>query len=96
LNNGYVVFKIKTNSNLVAGNRVNNEAKIYFDYNFPTTANTVSTTFQSLGLNKFGSFKNFSIFPNLATTISNSQNNFAANITSCSVFQFWVQFCKQN
>ncbi len=46
---GYVAFKIKTHSNLVLGNNIANTADIYFDYNFPVTTNTTSTTVSNLG-----------------------------------------------
>ena len=43
-NDGYVVFKIKTKPTLVVGNTFTNNANIYFDYNFPITTNTYTTT----------------------------------------------------
>lgn len=39
-NDGFVSFKVKTNSNLVEGDRIENNANIYFDFNFPILTNT--------------------------------------------------------
>ncbi len=44
---GYVVFKIKTKSTLVAGDTFSNSANIYFDYNFPIGTNNYITTIQN-------------------------------------------------
>ena len=43
LNDGYVVFKIKTRSDLEVGDKLKNHAKIYFDFNFPIITNVAST-----------------------------------------------------
>jgi len=40
---GYVRFKVKPKSTLVLGNKVNNRAAIYFDYNKPVITNTAVT-----------------------------------------------------
>ncbi|MEM6720028.1 MAG: T9SS type A sorting domain-containing protein [Bacteroidota bacterium] len=42
-NDGYLVFKIKTRSNLTEGDTFANTADIYFDFNFPITTNTATT-----------------------------------------------------
>jgi hypothetical protein len=49
-NDGYVAFKIKTKSTLVAGDTFSNSANIFFDYNYPIITNTATTLIQSLGL----------------------------------------------
>lgn len=59
---GYVVFKIKTKSNLVAGNTFSNSANIYFDYNAPIATNTYTTSIQNLALNTFSN--TWKIWPN--------------------------------
>lgn len=46
-NDGYVLFKIKTKSNLVVGNTFSNLVNIYFDYNFPITTNNYTTTVEN-------------------------------------------------
>jgi len=60
---GFVAFKIKTKNNLVVGNSVANTADIYFDYNFPITTNTATTTITTLGINEFEN-KSVAIAPN--------------------------------
>lgn len=64
-NDGYVVFKIKTKSNLVLGNTFSNSAAIYFDYNFPITTNEYVTTVENvLGLNENNFSKDVVAYPN--------------------------------
>ena len=60
---GYVAFKIKTKNNLVLNDAVSNTADIYFDYNFPITTNTATTTVALLATDAFED-KSVSIFPN--------------------------------
>lgn len=52
-NDGYVAFKIKTKPTLVTGDSFSNTADIYFDYNFPITTNTATTTIATLGSQDF-------------------------------------------
>ncbi|RZJ31385.1 MAG: T9SS type A sorting domain-containing protein [Flavobacterium sp.] len=59
---GYVVFKIRTKSNLVVGNTFTNAANIYFDYNAPIVTNTYTTTVQNLAVNAFTN--TWKIWPN--------------------------------
>lgn len=71
---GYVVFKIKTKSDLIVGNTFSNNANIYFDYNLPVTTNTATTTIQNqvLGLENFtDNISQTSIFPNPVKDILN-------------------------
>lgn len=70
-NDGYVSFKIKTKSTLIAGNSFNNTAKIYFDYNHPIITNTYTTTVQNiLGTTETTKDdKSFSIYPNPVTDV---------------------------
>ena len=52
-NDGFIVFKIKTKSNLVVGDSFSNSANIYFDYNYPIVTNNFTTTIQNtLGSNE--------------------------------------------
>ena len=46
-NDGYVMFKIKLIDTLEGGDIFTNQAEIYFDYNYPITTNTASTTIQN-------------------------------------------------
>lgn len=45
---GNVLLKIKSKENLVLNDIVTNNAKIYFDYNFPIETNDANTIFQAL------------------------------------------------
>ncbi|MEN9336165.1 MAG: hypothetical protein RLZZ500_1152 [Bacteroidota bacterium] len=60
---GYVIFKIKTKTNLTNGSTVNNTASIYFDYNFPIVTNTAQTTFTNLGIHEVA-LEGVTIYPN--------------------------------
>ena len=64
-NDGFIAFKIKTNSSLIVGDSFSNSANIYFDYNYPIITNNFVTTIQiPLGLqeNKLGKY--ITIYPN--------------------------------
>ncbi len=64
-NDGYVVFKIKTKSTLVAGDTFSNLASIYFDYNSQIDTNNYITTIQNpLGLQENEVVNTISIYPN--------------------------------
>lgn len=62
-NDGYVAFKIKTKPSLVVGNTFSNSANIYFDYNYPITTNTFTTTVQSLSNPDFDFGSVFTLSP---------------------------------
>ncbi|GEP50582.1 hypothetical protein FNO01nite_12540 [Flavobacterium noncentrifugens] len=63
---GNVLFKIKTNSNLYAGDTVENTANIYFDYNAPIVTNEAKTTFRLLNNQAFERDYSIRIHPNPA------------------------------
>ena len=90
-NDGYVVFKIKTKTNLVAGDQVSNLAQIYFDYNFPITTNTATSNFQALGLNEFSTSKNFIISPNPTNSVLNILNSKNSIISSVTIYNLLGQ-----
>lgn len=70
-NDGYVVFKIQTLPTLVVGDTFENDAEIYFDYNFPITTNNEQTTVQeNLGVGEYDSL-NVSMYPNPVNDILN-------------------------
>ncbi len=61
---GFVRYKIKPNSALLAGDSITNSARITFDYNTPVvTNNAVTQITAALGLNDFNS-NTISIYPN--------------------------------
>lgn len=62
---GYIMFKIKTKSNLIAGDTFSNQANIYFDYNLPILTNNFTTTIQNtLGLQENELINEIFIYPN--------------------------------
>ncbi len=64
-NDGFVVFKIKTRSELVLGDTFSNSANIYFDYNYPILTNNYVTTVQNpLGVQAFGHAADVVVYPN--------------------------------
>ncbi|WP_178987621.1 DUF7619 domain-containing protein [Winogradskyella schleiferi] len=74
---GNVLFKIKTNNTLTVGDSVENDAEIFFDYNFPIETNIATTNFQVLSIDEFGIDDSISIFPNPSKDIVtlSSQHN---------------------
>ncbi|WP_040247160.1 T9SS type A sorting domain-containing protein [Psychroserpens mesophilus] len=52
-NDGYVVFKIRTLDTLVLSDTFENEAEIYFDFNFPIITNLEQTTVATLSTEDF-------------------------------------------
>lgn len=71
INDGYVVFKIKTLSTLELENTIENTAKIYFDFNDAIITNTVITTVKNLDVDSFGLDNTITIFPNPTSEILN-------------------------
>lgn len=74
---GNILFKLKSKSNLVAGDNVINSANIYFDYNLPVQTNDASTVFQVLSTGDFTQDDSVAVYPNpsrgLVTIKANSQ-----------------------
>ncbi len=68
---GDILFKIKSNSNLVNGDFVSKKADIFFDYNAPITTNDAITTYQLLS-NPIEHFDNsIKVYPNPAKSVIN-------------------------
>lgn len=69
-NDGYVLFKIKTNNGLQLGDTFSNGAAIYFDYNFPVITNEYSTLIEDrLGTQDFDFVSKFILYPNPAKNL---------------------------
>lgn len=85
-NDGYVEFKIKTKSTLVAGDTFSNAAAIYFDYNSAVNTNTATTTIQALAVKDFAIDCYFTVYPNPANDLLNIEKKENIEITSLSVF----------
>jgi Leucine-rich repeat (LRR) protein len=85
-NDGYIAFKIKTLPTLKVGDSFQNEANIYFDYNFPILTNTAKSTFQTLGTQDFEFSDYFSLYPNPANDIVNIAAKNSIEVKSMSVY----------
>ena len=70
-NDGYVVFKIKTNNTLVLGDTFTNDADIYFDFNFPIVTNDYETTVaeENLSTTEFSSDISLKLYPNPVNSV---------------------------
>jgi uncharacterized repeat protein (TIGR01451 family) len=90
-NDGYVVFKIKTNSTLVVGNTISNQANIYFDYNFPIVTNTETSTFQALNNDAFVFENEFVLFPNPAKNVLYIEVKNEIEMSSISIYNMLGQ-----
>lgn len=71
---GNILFKIKTNSDLILTDEVGAQANIYFDYNFPVETNEALTTFRVLGVDKFDASQ-IAVYPNPANDIVKIQSS---------------------
>ena len=85
-NDGYVAFKIKTKSNLVVGDTFSNNANIYFDYNFPITTNTFTTTIAALKVTDFDFRTHFTLYPNPVKDVLNFQSKDNTTINSIEIY----------
>jgi len=85
-NDGYVAFKIKTKPTLVVGNTFSNNANIYFDYNFPITTNTYTTTVAALSTQDFDFGTYFTLYPNPAKDVLNIQTKQDLPINSIEIY----------
>ncbi|TDR25483.1 T9SS type A sorting domain-containing protein [Flavobacterium cheniae] len=85
-NDGYVVFKIKTLPTLVLGDTFTNDANIYFDYNFPITTNTYTTTVAALSNQYFDFGTYFTLYPNPAKDVLNMQAKQDVAINSVEIY----------
>ncbi|WP_298511808.1 T9SS type A sorting domain-containing protein [uncultured Kordia sp.] len=62
---GYIAFKVKPKSDVVIGDIINGEAKIYFDYNAPIITNMVSTEIANvLSVTENTNYNEFEVYPN--------------------------------
>jgi len=70
-NDGYIAFKIKTLDTLIEGDTFDNDAEIYFDFNFPIiTNNYVTAVEEPLSIEEFGLI-NLEAFPNPTKNLLN-------------------------
>ncbi|MCD0465192.1 T9SS type A sorting domain-containing protein [Flavobacterium sp. ENC] len=86
-NDGYLAFKIKTKSSLVAGDTFGGSANIFFDYNSAITTNTPLTTIsKSLGLHDFKFESHFILYPNPAETILHIDAKDSVELSSIQIY----------
>lgn len=84
-NDGYIIYKIKTQSTLQEGDVFVNSASIYFDFNFPIETNNYSTIVtDNLSINDFESTSYIKIYPNPVENVLNFETQF--NIEKIQIF----------
>ena len=85
-NDGYVSFKIKTKSSLVAGDTFAKSANIYFDYNFPIATNTATTVIAALSVQDFVFSNYFALYPNPVNNVLNISSKESIEISSINIY----------
>ncbi len=85
-NDGYIAFKIKTLPTLSVGDSFENEANIYFDYNFPILTNKAISTFKTLGTKDFEFSTYFNVYPNPVRDVLNISTKNDIEIESASIY----------
>ncbi|SDW50529.1 T9SS type A sorting domain-containing protein [Flavobacterium degerlachei] len=90
-NDGYIAFKIKTLPTLVVGDTFQNEANIYFDYNFPILTNKATSTFKALATSDFEFSNYFSVFPNPVKEILNINYKNSIEVQSIAIYDILGQ-----
>ncbi|MDB5226888.1 MAG: hypothetical protein JWN78_1081 [Bacteroidota bacterium] len=87
LSHGFVVYKVKPKSSLIAGNTIKNTAHIIFDYNQPVNTNTALVSVVNLTgtISHHNVAGDIKVFPNPGdgqfTVDFSSKGNFPLNIT---------------
>ena len=85
-NDGYLMFKIKTNPNLAIGDSFSNSASIFFDYNHAIVTDPAVTTIQLLGKKDFEFASEFALYPNPTAAILNIQSKGSAKVQSINIY----------
>jgi hypothetical protein len=73
---GDVLFRIRTNNQLVSNSTVLQKAKVYYDYKFPLTTNDAETTFAELSNPIFVIDNSVKVYPNPTNSIVNITSDF--------------------
>ncbi|MEZ7499451.1 T9SS type A sorting domain-containing protein [Flavobacterium sp. Arc3] len=84
-------YKIKTLPTLVVGDTFQNEANIYFDYNFPILTNKATSTFKTLATSDFEFSNYFSVFPNPVNEILNINYKNSIEVQSIAIYDILGQ-----
>lgn len=90
-NDGYIAFKIKTLPTLVVGDTFQNEANIYFDYNFPILTNKATSTFKTLATTDFEFSTYFNIYPNPVKEVLNINLKNSIEVQSIAIYDILGQ-----
>jgi Leucine-rich repeat (LRR) protein len=91
-NDGYIAFKIKTKPTLKVGDSFDNEANIYFDYNFPVLTNKATSKFATtLGTQDFEFSNYFKVYPIPANEVLNISEIQNVQIQSIGVYDILGQ-----
>ena len=80
---GNILFKIKSDGDLILTDEIGIEANIYFDYNFPVETEEAITSFIILGVDEFD-LSQLTVYPNPANDIVKIQSSSA--IKSITVY----------
>ena len=90
-NDGYVLFKIRTNPTLVLGDTFSNTASIYFDYNFSIVTEPAVTTIAVLKTKDFEFDEYFTVYPNPVDATLQIQTKKDIAISSISIYNILGQ-----
>ncbi|MFC0777246.1 T9SS type A sorting domain-containing protein [Flavobacterium sp. HJSW_4] len=90
-NDGYIAFKIKTLPTLVVGDSFENEANIYFDYNFPILTNKETSTFKTLATQDFEFSSYFYAYPNPTQNVLNVLSKDSVKMQTITVYNLLGQ-----
>ncbi|MBF7091692.1 T9SS type A sorting domain-containing protein [Flavobacterium sp. ALJ2] len=91
-NDGYIAFKIKTLPTLKVGDSFQNEANIYFDYNFPILTNKATSTFNTTLETQDFEFSNYlNVYPVPAKEVLNVSVKNNIEINSMAIYNLLGQ-----
>lgn len=90
-NDGYIAFKIKTLPTLVVGDSFENEANIYFDYNFPILTNKETSTFKTLATQDFEFSSYFYAYPNPTQNVLNVLSKDSIKMQTITIYNLLGQ-----
>jgi Leucine-rich repeat (LRR) protein len=91
---GDVLFRIRTNNQLVSNSTVLQTAKVYYDYKFPLTTNDAETTFAALNNPNFELDNSVKVYPNPSKGNVNINCNF--NIKSIELYDVQGRILETN
>ncbi|AXG71518.1 internalin-J [Kordia sp. SMS9] len=91
---GFIAFRIKPKSDVVIGDIINGEAKIYFDFNAPIITNTVSTEIvNALSVAENTNYRGFNVYPN--PVVDNLMIRGTTTIETISIYDIQGKLLKE-